>query len=339
MRAVVTLFVSLLTSLCYPKDWFPDSYLATSDDDQVAQAAADAVKDHGCLRLDSREWAFSKNLVLIPADGEDVVSIKIVGKTLWRGVTWKGKGPWLTMVDPKDCVIESVGVNVLDPEGSGWEFQAKGSAGRSSLRQCYVQGGQVAYLWKETSPGAGSDNWIVEQCQSNDAKVGFKVVGPNSLSPWLFNMCAATGAQIGFDLREGGAGVWMTQCGGSDTDVVFWINGGYLGKCVGAETERARVAFRIGGDGAAGYGQTSPYLFQATDLRDTKEAQAEVFKAGDVTLDIQNVKGTNRLVRVKNENQASPLTITSVGFKGLAVRNLGVGQVKTTGFMVATLVR
>lgn len=327
----VALSLVFVGGMVHAADFAPDSYLG-SPDEQLAQAMADTVKDHGTLRLDLREWSFSRPLVVRPAQGEDNVCIKIVGKPLWRGITYTGKGTWLTIVDLKDSSLESIGVNVLDPNASAFEFQAQGSAGRSSLRHCYVQGGNVAYLWREVSSSAGSDNWRIEQCYSNDSKTGFKVSGPNSLSPWVFNGCAASGASIGFDLRDGGCGAWLEQCGGSDTDTVFWVNGGYTGRCTGAETERARIAFRIGGDGAAGFAQPTPYYFQATDLRDTKEAQIEVFKAGDFTADLQNLKGDCRLVRVKNLSSTVPLNLSVTGSKVRMV-NAGTGVVKATGVL------
>jgi len=227
------------------------------------------------------------------------LSLEVVGGGHWSWFV--GDLKFRDLKDGRLSRFSTVG-NVLFDTSPG------GSSSRNIVEQVHCQSG--GFRW--TAPG-GADSCLttVRHCTAAGATTGFKIIGANALS-FLFEMCGGVDCETVFDLREGGSGSVFRQCVSSDCQKMFWLNGGYVGYIDAAESERCGTVVEIGGDTAAGFGQTTPYRIHMIDARDVGFALAAVNKAGTVTIDVENVKGIPRPVVCTNKNTV-PLVLNLTG--------------------------
>lgn len=297
-----------------------------TDDQRLALMVNNQVARNGVIDLGTDHWKLARPVHLNPPAAQDNVTVRIVGSGVWNQVQYSGEGACFQITDPKDCVFERVGIQCTGVGGSGWLFKAVGSAGRCRLSNLYVQGGLVAYDWQELS--GGSDNWLCQQIYSNDSKTGVRIVGHNSVAPFIFDMAVMSGAETAFDLTQGGTGATLRQCGGSDTETVFRVSGGQSGRIEDAVTERAGTVLWLGDDSGS-----ETFHFSASDCRDTRHALARIVKCGKVELKVDRFSGAS-LVECDNRS-TTPLDLTLTGVPVSAVKNIGSGKVFCNGLQVA----
>lgn len=322
MRALLAFLFALLS--CWAGAHPFDVFL--SDDDAFAAIAAEASSVQGSvLDLGTRTYQLERVHTLSSPDG--YFALRGRGSGFWRQITM-GPNAGLVFVDLKDARLEDIGIRAYPEKGKvAIKFVSNGSSGRVHLEHVMVQNFETGMLW-EGPNGADLSNWTVEECHATQCGTGFKIVGVNALSPWRFVGCTVQQSAVGWDTTQGGSGVWWTQCGGSDVGLVWNVSGGYLGGIERAETERCGVVLRIG-DFDKDCGQPSPYDFHATDLRDG--AVIEVFKAGKVSIDVKNAKGSALVVRAANKNAKVQLELSQPTLKGTVSVLSKEGVVKVDG--------
>lgn len=294
-----------------------------SHDEKLTKALINLGKKPGeTLDFGTTSWTFTRPQEI----GSDYFCAHFLFSGLWAQVTYAGPGTWLTLKNWKHGTVRNLGLRTFDPSCSGVKFVCDGSSSQNLLENCKTEGFKVGIEWI-----GGGDGCLykVSNCHTPRCGSGFKWTGSNILSPMILELCTSSQSKRGFDAREGGSGIRYVSCGGSDTEELFVLNGGYLGQIVSAETERCKTVLRIGGDDAGGFGQPSGYKFHATDLRDG--ASFVVNKAGKVCIDVDNVKNTPLTITTCNKSNL-PLELSLPNVKG-TVSNLE-GKVFLDGTMV-----
>lgn len=164
-------------------------------------------------------------------------SLKLESLQHWQAFKYIGKGPAFNFADMKDSVFD-FRLFQSDPEAEGVLFSGESSSWNRVTGA--VQGGKRGY----TLQGNDLCKWHFDTVRTTDCKTGFAVRGFNCLD-LLFTNVGCGGADVGFDLTEGGSQTKIDMLTCSGTKIPVLVTGGINVEAYGIVSEGAETVVKV----------------------------------------------------------------------------------------------
>lgn len=275
-----------------------------ADDTERLQNALDvAARTHEPVR--TGELALTRPVRLSAPAGERYAEgVEIVGTGVFSSIRLSGDSV-IEVAEGKRVVFRRCGFLREGPRaGTALRFAAKESSSSLKVVECAFQGFAEGLVF-EGLGGADVSVTHVQDSTFTDCGSGIVYRGSNNLDPRISNANFSS-CDFGIDAREGGSNIRAWACGASYCGTVAVVNGGYQGSLDFTSVEGCQTVFRLGGDDAGGFGQTTSFKASVSDARDCKTL-LEYNGAGRMTLEAMKCSGA---VKCENRHQSATAALT-----------------------------